>query len=91
MGKISYTRGSLTYIGHQPIDYSGGHMDDRRTNDLLLLIRANEGTSNTMFKGDNEGVDEEEDVDEEKGAWTQTRGRSKNLSEYSSPVQMVLK
>ncbi|KAK5803255.1 hypothetical protein PVK06_030898 [Gossypium arboreum] len=80
-------KGSSTYTG-QPIDYSGEHMDFKKTNNLFLSIGAGEGTSNTVFKDDNEGADEEEDVNEEKGTQTQMRGRSQNLSQSGNAVQM---
>ncbi|PPR91674.1 hypothetical protein GOBAR_AA29010 [Gossypium barbadense] len=64
-GKSSYTRGSSLYTSHQSVEYSSGHMGDRRITDLLLLTRADEGTSNTVLEGDNEGTDEKVDVGEE--------------------------
>ncbi|KAK5819624.1 hypothetical protein PVK06_024641 [Gossypium arboreum] len=38
----------------------------RRTDDLLLSTRTDEGTSNPLLEGDNEGTDEEEYAAEEK-------------------------
>ncbi|KAH1107298.1 hypothetical protein J1N35_011066 [Gossypium stocksii] len=63
----SYTGGSLTYIGHQPEDYSSRHMDYRRIDNILLSTRVDEGMSNTVLEGDNKSADEEGDTGEEKG------------------------
>lgn len=42
-------------------------MGYKRTDDLLLSMGANEGTSNTMLEGDNERANEEGDVSGEGG------------------------
>lgn len=64
-------------------------MGYKRTDDLLLSMGANEGTSNIVLKGNNEGADEEGDAGEGKGAAKQTKGRSQNMSQSDSAVRMV--
>ncbi|KAK5802984.1 hypothetical protein PVK06_030621 [Gossypium arboreum] len=55
------------YIGHQLVEYFGGHMGYRRTDDLLLSTGADKGTPNNVLEGDNKGTNEEGDASEEEG------------------------
>ncbi|KAH1073289.1 hypothetical protein J1N35_025617 [Gossypium stocksii] len=66
-GESSYTRGLSMYTVHQTDSFFYGHMGYRGINNLILSMGIDEGTSNSLLEGDNEGVDEEKDAVNEEG------------------------
>ncbi|KAH1114757.1 hypothetical protein J1N35_008135 [Gossypium stocksii] len=67
------------YLSRYQLEYSVGHLGNKRTNDLLLSTGADKGTSNTMLEGDNEGTNKEGDASEEKGTIDANKGKESEL------------